>query len=326
MLVLSDEDVRSAVPMDLAIEVNAAAFASMESGAAEVPERAIVSTKSGPTLFKPACIPSAADPEAPEALGLKVVSVRAANADMDLPTVPATILMFDATTGLPSAVVAATWLTALRTAAGSGVATRALAPAAPQRLVCFGAGMQAEAHISAMLCVRPSITSVAIVNRSLPRAETLAATLSPTLSTEVLTLSDTAGVERVARAADIVCATTNSSTPMWDGAWLKPGAHINAIGSFTPQMQEVDAATMRRCRIVIDEPGAMTSSGDIAIPLAAGEISAETNGLRTLGSILLTADGAEAAVSTQPVIQLRVIYTPILALLVIMRSILRGCL
>lgn len=234
MLVLSDDDVRTCVPMDLAIEVNAAAFVSMESGAAEVPDRNIISTKMGPTLFKPACIPSAADPAAPEALGLKVVSVREANADLGIPTVPATVLMLDATTGLPSAVVAATWLTALRTAAGSGVATRVLAPAEPQTLVCFGAGMQAEAHISAMLCVRPSITSVAIVNRSLPRAESLAETLPATLSTEALTLDDAAAVERVTRAADIVCATTNSSIPMWDGAWLKPGAHINAIGSFTP--------------------------------------------------------------------------------------------
>ena len=289
MLVLSDNDVRACVPMALAIEVNAAAFASMEGGTAEVPGRSILTTKMGPTLFKPACIPSADDLEAPEALGLKVVSVRAANQGLGLPTVPATVFMFDATTGLPSAVVAATWLTALRTAAGSGVATRALAPVSPRTLVCFGAGMQAEAHISAMLCVRPSITTVVVINRSLPRAEALAATL-PTLSTEALTLGDTADVERVVRAADIICATTNSSTPLWDGAWLKPGTHVNAIGSYTPQMQEVDAATMERCTIIVDEPGAALS-GDIAIPLAAGRISAEVNGLATLGSVLL-ASGA----------------------------------
>lgn len=233
MLVLSDDNVRAAVPMELAISVNAAAFESLESGTAQCPDRAIINAAAGPTLFKPSCLPPET-PGGPEALGLKVVSVREANAEAGLPTVPATILMFDAATGLPSAVLAATWLTALRTAAGSAVATRALAPQDVKTLVVFGAGMQAEAHVDAMLCVRPSIASVAIVNRGRPRAEALAAALAatrPGLATMVLTLEDVAGVERVCRAADVICATTNSSVPLWDGVWLKPRTHVNAIGS-----------------------------------------------------------------------------------------------
>lgn len=233
MLILSDDDVRAAVSMDHAIDVNAAAFSALEDGSAQCPERSIVSAAGGPTLFKPSYIPPDSA-ESVEALGLKVVSVRAANAEAGLPTVPGTMLMFDAATGLPSAVLAATWLTALRTAAGSAVATRALAPLETQNLVVFGAGMQAEAHISAMLCVRPAITSVTIINRGRPRAEALAAALAdtnPALTVDLLTLDDVGGVERVCRVADLVCATTNSSTPLWDGSWLKPGAHVNAIGS-----------------------------------------------------------------------------------------------
>jgi ornithine cyclodeaminase len=233
MLILSDDDVRAAVPMALAVDVNAAAFTALEDGSAQCPDRAILSAAGGPTLFKPACVPQDA-PGAPEALGLKVVSVRAANAQAGLPTVPATMLMLDAVTGLPSAVLAATWLTALRTAAGSAVATRALAPLETRNLVVFGAGMQAEAHISGMLCVRPCIASVAIVNRGRPRAQALAGSLAaahPAVAVEVLTLDDVSGVERVCRVADLICATTNSSTPLWDGAWMKPGTHVNAIGS-----------------------------------------------------------------------------------------------
>ena len=234
MLILSDDDVRAAVPMALAIDVNAAAFSALEHGFAQCPDRTILSAAGGPTLFKPSYIPSDA-PGAPEALGLKVVSVREANAEeAGLPTLPGTMLMIDAATGLPTAVLAATWLTALRTAAGSAVATRVLAPAETKNLVVFGAGMQAEAHVSAMLCVRPSITTVVVVNRGRPRAEALVGTLAaahPALNMEVLTLADVVEVERVCRAADVICATTNSSTPLWDGAWLKSGTHINAIGS-----------------------------------------------------------------------------------------------
>ena len=94
-------------------------------------------------------------------------------------------------------------------------------------------------------------------------------------------------MEHVCRSADLICATTNSSTALWEGAWLKPSAHVNAIGSYTPEMQEVDAATMTRSWVVLDEPGAAESSGDVCIPLAAGAITQESNGLLTLGSLLL---------------------------------------
>lgn len=179
MLILSDDDIKAAVPMNQAIEVNEAAFRSLETGTAQCPDRALLTTDGGPTLFKPACMPPAeGTADGREALGLKVVSVREANLELGLPTVPATMLMFDAATGLPSALLAATWLTALRTAAGSAVATRALAPEQVQLLVVFGAGMQGGAHVDAMLSVRPSLSRVAIVNRSLPRAQKLADAVS----------------------------------------------------------------------------------------------------------------------------------------------------
>ena len=119
-----------------------------------------------------------------------MVSVREANPELGLPSVPATMLMFDAATGLPSALLAATWLTALRTAAGSAVATRALAPEQPEQLVVFGAGMQGDAHVDAMLSVRPSLSRVAIVNRSLPRAQELAAAVSARAGVETEAVSN----------------------------------------------------------------------------------------------------------------------------------------
>jgi len=163
MLLLSEDDVRRALPMAEAIAVNEAAFEALASGDAQCPARAVLRGAHGPSLFKPALLPGAAGGS--EALGLKVVSVRPGNADRGLPTVPATIVTFDAATGLPDALVAATWLTALRTAAGSGAATKLLAKADSAHLVVFGAGLQAEAHVSAMKVARPSLARLTIVRR-----------------------------------------------------------------------------------------------------------------------------------------------------------------
>lgn len=96
-------------------------------------------------------------------------------------------------------------------------------------------------------------------------------------------------MERLCRAADLICTATNSSTPLFQGSWLKPGCHLNCIGSYTPDMQEVDATTVERSWVVIDEPGARQSSGDIV----KAAVSEETNGLQTLGSVLLSPPGAE---------------------------------
>ena len=106
-----------------------------------------------------------------------------------------------------------------------------------------------------------------------------------------MALGDEAAVERLCRAADLICTATNSSTPLLQGAWLKHGCHLNCIGSYTPDMQEVDAVTVERSWVVVDEPGARESSGDIV----KAEVSEAANGLRTLGSVLLSppAEGRE---------------------------------
>lgn len=199
-----------------------------------------------------ALLPGSGD-QAP--LGLKIVSVRTANAEKGLPTVPATILMFDAETGLPSAVVEATWLTALRTAAGSAAATKLLAAADAQVLVVFGAGLQGEAHALTMLAARPALRKVVVLNRGLERAQVLCATLKKDVAAfsgvEVVAaaLADGAAVEAAVREADIICTTTNSSAPLFDGVWMRAGCHINAIGSYTPEMQEIDESSVCRCRV-----------------------------------------------------------------------------
>ena len=180
MRILNASDVRRSLSMADAIAVNQAAFLALHRNTARVPSRIIlpVPEHDGASLFKPATTPAAGGATA---MGLKVVSVRPANAQRGLPTVPATVMLFDHATGFPTALMDGTYLTALRTAAGSGVATRiALSSggrtaAAAGTLAVFGAGLQADLHIRAMRSVLPNLRRVIICNRSAPRAEALAA-------------------------------------------------------------------------------------------------------------------------------------------------------
>jgi ornithine cyclodeaminase/alanine dehydrogenase-like protein (mu-crystallin family) len=262
LLLLNDLEVKQALPVLLAVGIQKQAFQDQFDNSAVVPERIVLSLPQyqGATLFKPAFIPH--PPRI--ALGLKVVSTRPTNAQQHLPTVPATILMMDPSTGLPSALLNGTYLTALRTAAGSGVATDLFASPDAAALTLFGAGMQAKAHLDVVLAVRPKVHTLIIVNRTESRATLLqdyAQSTYPQLTTvRVLHKATQDSVS----TADIICTTTNSSVPVFNGNWLSSGTHINAIGSYTPTMQELDIATVQRCCIFIDTPHALIC-GDLSM-------------------------------------------------------------
>ena len=137
--------------MQEVIDVNKKAFIALVKGEASVPDRIVlpVLKYNGFTLFKPATFGSK--------LGDKCISIRPRNAETGMPTVPATILTIDEETGMVKSMIEGTWLTAMRTAAGSAIATEIMASETAQVLTVFGAGMQADTHIEAILCVRPGI-------------------------------------------------------------------------------------------------------------------------------------------------------------------------
>jgi ornithine cyclodeaminase/alanine dehydrogenase-like protein (mu-crystallin family) len=164
--ILSEDDVRRCLSVEETIETNEQAFAALHAGRANVPERIGIGfpEHDGVTLFKPANVGGAG-------LGLKVVSIRPKNAEIGRPTVPATIVTFNEATGAVEAVVSATYLTGLRTAAGSAVATRAIlrrrrggaaSPPPPTSLCVFGAGLQAELHIRCLRSVCPSALAICV--------------------------------------------------------------------------------------------------------------------------------------------------------------------
>lgn len=292
MLVLSESDVRRCLPIDLAIAATRKALGEVRSagdGGATVPPRIGIPYRremksggnGGPgdsaedwTLFKPAAYNPRSLPYSGEAgeqcndnesiMGMKLVSVRGGNPALGLPTVPASVMLVDCETGQMSTLMGGTYLTAARTAAGSAVAADfciANKLDRPLHLTVFGAGLQGEMHIEAMRAVRQSIGSITIVNRSASRANDLVRLmrakegqnrLDP-IEIDVVALGDRESVQHAVRRADIICTATNTTTPLFDGAWVKPGTFLSGVGSYTAFMEEIDSKFIQsRCLVVAD--------------------------------------------------------------------------
>jgi ornithine cyclodeaminase len=274
MLFLSEKDVRKCISMKDSLEASRVALISLANGEARVPTRIGLEYKAPDkastdtedwSLFKPAALDNPDSNKSTKLMGMKVVSLRDKNPKAGLPTAVATVMTFDAKTGFCDAVVASTYLTAVRTAAGSALAT-ALARPDLKHLVVFGAGLQAECHIHAIATAigRP-IPLVTIINRSQDRAEQLKAKLPSEWTTECKVVllhnenDDPLEIAETLSTADCICTTTNTNTPIFEGSsMLAPGCHINGIGSYTPDMQEVPARVVDRCRVLIDTPEART--------------------------------------------------------------------
>jgi alanine dehydrogenase len=262
---LSQTDIRRAVTMREAVEVVKSAFRQLSSGEANVPLRTSVSSQGGVTLLMPAYLRES------NALTVKVVSVYADNPSRGLPTVMAIVTVLDAQTGQPLAVLEGTYLTALRTGAASGAATDLLARKDARVLAVFGAGAQARTQVAAVCCVR-DIREIRLFSRTRQSAETFAAELASLHPRNSIHVASSAS--HAVRGADIIVTATNSSTPVFNGNDLAPGVHVSAIGSFRPDMQEVDELTIQRARVIVDQREAtLTEAGDLIIPIQKGVIT-----------------------------------------------------
>lgn len=267
MRVLSGADVRAAVTMPAAIDAVAQAFARLSTGRAEVPLRAHIATpeQQGISFFMPARI-------AGEALGLKVVSVFPHNIGRGEPTIYALVTLLDPATGRPLAVLDGTYLTALRTGAASGVATQYMARPEARTLAIFGVGAQAMPQIQAVCAVRP-IDNIWIVNRTRDRAALLAARLRGEGFKGDVRIAATPA--QALAEADVICTATSAPTPLFNDADVRPGTHINGVGSYKPTMAEVPPATVARARLIVDQrEAAWAEAGDLVQARDAGLIDA----------------------------------------------------
>jgi ornithine cyclodeaminase/alanine dehydrogenase-like protein (mu-crystallin family) len=239
-----------------AIDALERAFAAETLPAA--PLRTHLETASGTLLVMPS--------HGTAGVGVKLVTLTPANADRALPFIHAVYVLFDAETQALRALFDGAALTALRTAAVSGLATRYLAREDAHRLVLYGAGVQARSHLDAMRAVRP-VDDVVVVGRGRSNVDAL------------LELARRDGVEaRVGepgaeRDADLVCTTTTSTEPVVHGELLTPGTHVNAVGAYTTTMRELDAAAVARSKVVVEtRDAAEAEAGDLALAIAEGAI------------------------------------------------------
>jgi ornithine cyclodeaminase len=199
-------------------------------------------------------------------LGCKIVTIFPDNAAAGHPSLHGRYLLMSGATGAPLALMDARALTAWRTAAASALAASYLARADAAHLVMIGAGALAPHLVRAHAAVRP-IRRVTLWNRTHGRAVSLAFGLTVT-GIEATIAED---LEAAVREADIVCCATLSTEPIVRGAWLKPGAHVDLVGGFTPKMREADNDAIKRARVFVDtRAGATKEAGDIAIPLRRG--------------------------------------------------------
>ena len=261
--ILAAADVAAALSMTEAIAATRTAFGQLSAGQAVAPVRTQWSTASGTALVMPAYLPQE------RGLGAKIVSVFPGNPGRGLPTVTALVTLLDAETGQPIALLDGSYLTALRTGAASGVATDLLALPDAHTLALFGAGVQARTQLLAACAVR-DIHTVWVYDRNTERSRALIAELAGQgrIPTDLRLAASPA--EALAEA-QIVSTATTSSTPVFADTDLLPGVHINAIGAFTPQMQEIPGETVVRARVFVDQrDAALAEAGDLIVPAEAG--------------------------------------------------------
>jgi ornithine cyclodeaminase len=202
---------------------------------------------------------------------VKVVTVRAENILRSLPSVQGVSLLFDEASGAPVATLDATALTRWRTAATSLLAARYLARPESSALTMLGSGAVAG-HLVRAYASEFSLREVLIWSRTQAHARRLAGSLALGADVNIVTTTDR---ESAVRRADIVCCATMAETALVSGALVKPGAHVDLVGAFTPQMRESDDALMRIADIYVDtREGALKEAGDLVQPLRAGVISA----------------------------------------------------
>ncbi|MDQ3646544.1 MAG: ornithine cyclodeaminase family protein [Actinomycetota bacterium] len=244
------------VPIELAIEALEAAFTG------EVPDavpRVHVPVGEATLLLMPAA--------GPQGAGVKLVTVNPANPARGRPLIHALYTLLDPDSLEPLALIDGAELTAIRTAAVSGVATRRLARSGARHLVLFGAGVQARSHLAAMRAVCP-IEKVTVVSRSVERAADLVR------RARAGGIESELGDPRAIRDGDVVCTCTTSPVPVFDGELLPPGCHVNAIGSYQPHTREVDDRTVAQARVVVESRrAAWAEAGDLLIPLEGGSIA-----------------------------------------------------
>ena len=266
LLVLTDAQVDDLIAYDEAIEVVEAAFSDFARGRASMPAKVYLdfARYHGDLRAMPAAMGD-------RYAGVKLVNSHGENPSKGLPSVVGTYVLFSQETGMPLCLMAATTLTAIRTGAATGVATRHLAREDSVSVGLLGAGVQAPHQLRAVSRVRP-IEAVLVWGPEADRARTEATVARMKREFGDLEIA-IAGSAAEAAAADILCTTTPSRAPLFPADALPPGAHVNAVGADGPGKQELDPEILRRARVVVDEMDQAVHGGEVNVALRTNAIS-----------------------------------------------------
>jgi ornithine cyclodeaminase len=267
-LILTQPEIRKLLPMRDCMDLVADALAALARGEAINPLRRGMKLADGESLI--GMMPGAiASPPAPSVIGLKVVSVFPQNHGTRYDSHQGVVMLFDEKNGVPRAILDASEITAIRTAAASGVATRLLAREDAGDLALLGTGVQARAHLEAMLLAR-RVRRVRVFGLNAASSRAFADSESRRHGVKI----DVADSARAAvEGADLVCTITSSREPVLRGAWLSPGVHVNAVGACFKDTRELDTDAVKRARLFVDRrESALNEAGDFLIPKSEGAI------------------------------------------------------
>lgn len=283
MLILNKQDIQQVFSMDDAIKTSQDALRSYSSGKPTVPLRVNIEVpkQQAHSLFMPAYVPEI------DALGIKIVSVFPNNMRVGKSSIAAQMLLMDAQTGEVCAIMDGAYLTQLRTGALQGAATKILSREDAKTAVLFGTGGQARAQLEAMLTVR-SLDLVSVYGAHYDRTQSFVAEMQKEFShfnTRLIAINDPSDA---IKNADIITTVTTSKTPVFDGALIRKGTHINGIGSYTSDMQEIPELIIQLADTIIFDTleGVLAEAGDILIPLNKGLVN-KGDFNRELGEVLL---------------------------------------
>jgi ornithine cyclodeaminase/alanine dehydrogenase-like protein (mu-crystallin family) len=278
LLIVSGADVKRALPMADCIEAVDQAMRAFSRGAADVPLRTVMALPGGRNFF--GVMPGYLD--APRGLGAKILTVYPDNPQRGLSSHVGLVVLFDSETGMPLAVMDAAEITAIRTAAASAVATRALARPDASHLAILGTGEQAVTHLEAIAKVR-TLRTVKVWGRTAEKAQCFAEEEGSRMSMKIEACKT---AEAAVRGAHIVCTVTSSRDPVLCGAWISPGTHINLVGSSRLSAREADDDVVARSRFFVDSrTSARAEAGELKHAIDAGLVT-ESHVLGEIGEVL----------------------------------------
>ncbi len=279
VLIVNQSEVAECLPMHECMDVMAEALKMLAAGKTILPLRPIMwlPERSGALGMMPAYVQDL------NAMGLKVLTIFPGNHGTPYDSHQGAVLLFETKHGCLLAIMDATAITAIRTAAVSGVATKILAREEAHDLAILGAGTQARTHLEAMLLAR-KITRVRVWSRKAEHARQFA---ERELRRHGITVEPMETAREAVVEADIICTTTAAKEPVVLGDWIKSGAHINAVGACVPTARELDTATMLKSHLFVDRrESALNEAGDFIIAKKEGALD-DSHIRGELGEILL---------------------------------------